>query len=140
MGTRSCIAVQHGDTIKAVYCHWDGYLDHNGRILQQHYDSAKANYLVALGDLSSLRAQLEPSKDSGHKFDNVEKGVCVFYGRDRGETGMGYKLFDNVADLMETYDACEYFYLMRDGQWWVSEGADFEPLSTALANLEEEQE
>lgn len=138
MGTRSCIAVAHGDIIKAVYCHWDGYLSHNGRILQEHYNSQRANYLVALGDLSSLQAKLEPSKDSGHSFDSPESGVCVFYGRDRGETGIEFKTFDNITELIETYDACEYFYLMRDGQWLVSEGGDFEPLSTALAQLEDQ--
>lgn len=132
--------MQHGDVIKAIYCHWDGYLDHNGRILHEHYDSAKANYLVALGDLSSLQARLEPSKDSKHRFDNVEKGVCVFYGRDRGDTGMEFRTCFTIADLMESFDACEYFYLMQDGEWWVSEGGDFELLSTALTSLEEDQE
>jgi hypothetical protein len=58
MGTRSRIAVMHGDKCKSVYCHWDGYLEHNGLILQEHYDSAKANHLVALGDLSSLRPNI----------------------------------------------------------------------------------
>jgi hypothetical protein len=47
MGTRSRIGVMHGDKVKSIYCHWDGYLEHNGAILQEHYDSAKANHLVA---------------------------------------------------------------------------------------------
>ena len=46
MGTRSVIAVMHGTNAKAVYCHWDGYLEHNGKILQEHYNSVKANELV----------------------------------------------------------------------------------------------
>ena len=54
MGTRSRIGVMHGDNCKSVYCHWDGYLEHNGSLLQKHYDSAGANHIVALGDLSSL--------------------------------------------------------------------------------------
>ena len=54
MGTRSRIGVMHGDKVKSVYCHWDGYLEHNGAILQEHYNSSKANFLVALGDISSL--------------------------------------------------------------------------------------
>ncbi len=139
MSTRSCIAVQHGDTIKAIYCHNDGYLKHNGRMLHEHYNSQRANYLVALGDLSSLRAKLEPTKDSGHSFNKPETDVCVFYGRDRGETGVGFQTFDNVAEVMETYDVCEYFYLMRDDQWLVRVGGDFEPLSTALTQLEEQE-
>jgi len=58
MGTRSRIAVMHGEVCKSVYCHWDGYLEHNGAILQEHYDSSKANQLVAMGDLSSLRPEI----------------------------------------------------------------------------------
>ena len=49
MGTRSRIGVMHGDKLKSVYCHWDGYLQHNGQLLQNHYDSAKANHLISLG-------------------------------------------------------------------------------------------
>ena len=38
MGTRSTIALEYADgTVHQVYCHWDGYLEHNGRILQEHY-------------------------------------------------------------------------------------------------------
>ena len=61
MGTRSRIAVMHGPVAKSVYCHWDGYLEHNGAILLEHYDSSKANQLVALGDLSSLRPEMASS-------------------------------------------------------------------------------
>ena len=49
MGTRSAIGVMHGDKAKVVYCHNDGYLSYNGQILQEHYNSARANNLVALG-------------------------------------------------------------------------------------------
>ena len=58
MGTRSRIGVMHGDKLKSVYCHWDGYLAYNGQLLQNHYDSAKANHLVSLGNISSLKAEI----------------------------------------------------------------------------------
>ena len=77
MGTRSSIGVMHGDKIKAVYCHWDGYLSHNGKILYEHYTSSKANQLVALGNLSSLGERLAPEEGQVHTFDNKQKGVCV---------------------------------------------------------------
>ena len=70
MGTRSRIGVMHGDNCKSVYCHWDGYPEHNGAILQAHYDSAKANNLVALGDLSSLAASIGEK----HSFD--DRAAC----------------------------------------------------------------
>ena len=68
MATRSAIGVMHGDNCKMVYCHWDGYLEHNGEILQKHYDSPKANHLVALGNLSSLR----PNIGEQHPFSKFE--------------------------------------------------------------------
>jgi hypothetical protein len=74
MGTRSRIGVMHGDKCKSVYCHWDGYLDHNGRILLEHYDSAKANHLVALGDISSLDRTVEIPEGVEHTFENPVKG------------------------------------------------------------------
>ena len=59
MSTRSSIAIKTADGIKSIYCHWDGYVDHNGRILKEHYQSpAKIAELIALGDLSSLRQEI----------------------------------------------------------------------------------
>ena len=55
MGTRSRIAVMHGDNCKSIYCHWDGYLEYSGSILQKHYDSAKANNLVDYRDWETDR-------------------------------------------------------------------------------------
>jgi hypothetical protein len=68
MGTRSRIGVMHGDLVKSVYCHWDGYIAHNGKVLQEYYTSAQANELVALGDLSSLR----PTIGVEHAFSHYD--------------------------------------------------------------------
>lgn len=66
MGTRSSIAIKTENGIKAIYCHWDGYVDHNGRILREHYDTpSKVADLIALGDLSSLRQEI----GQVHSFD-----------------------------------------------------------------------
>ena len=43
MGTRSFIAQRVGDEYVGVYCHWDGYLEHNGRILLEHYGRGMAS-------------------------------------------------------------------------------------------------
>ena len=138
MGTRSAIGVMHGDKVKAVYCHWDGYLDHNGRILLNHYDSAKANYLVALGNLSSLRENIGEK----HDFDGPkgsENRWCDFYDRDRDELDNEFRVFFNDKELFETMAGCEYFYVMRDGVWYVSEGAEWKVLAEALAEHDIEQ-
>ena len=105
MATRSCIGIKHGDVIKSVYCHWDGYLDHNGRILLEHYDSSKANHLVALGDLSSLRPDVFVAEGVEHSFDAPAEEITVFYGRDRGETGIEFKTFFNEDELFAGIDA-----------------------------------
>ena len=40
MATRSTIALEFADgTIGQVYCHWDGYLQHNGRMLLANYSN-----------------------------------------------------------------------------------------------------
>ena len=157
MGTRSRIGVMHGDNVKSVYCHWDGYLSHNGAILQEHYDSIKANQLVALGDLSSLR----PNIGEKHKFspfdcdeltsEEFEKrygGMCTFYGRDRGETGTEWKTHTNFVDFFAEVDGswCEWYYIMRDGVWYVGNIYEKDerffkklvPLTEALATVKEE--
>lgn len=126
MGTRSAIGVIHGDKAKVVYCHWDGYLSYNGQILQDHYNSPKANHLVALGDLSVLGRNIEIPEDVTHTFDNPADGFCVFYGRDRGEEGCEFRVCQSDFELFDTYSDCEYFYIMQDGVWMVSQGPDSE--------------
>jgi hypothetical protein len=149
MGTRSRIGVMHGDKVKSVYCHWDGYLEHNGQILQEHYNSAKANNLVALGDLSSLRPELgekhafsqfelRAEEVAGYKL--LTENWCTFYGRDRGETGSEFKVAHTFAEFMEQCDNCgaEYYYIMRDGVWYVGDTYGETALSNQLKPLAEE--
>ena len=138
MGTRSAIGVMHGDKAKVVYCHWDGYVDHNGRILQEHYNSAKANYLVALGGISSLDRNIEIPEGVEHTFEKPAKGITVFYGRDRGEEGNEYVVCFSDAEMYEHFDWCEYFYIMWDGVWYVSEGKghEWKILANVIAELD----
>jgi hypothetical protein len=148
MGTRSRIGVMHGDKVKSVYCHWDGYLEHNGQILQEHYDSAKANHLVALGDLSSLQKQIGEEHPFGYhgtdmsadEYNAKFRDMCTFYGRDRGEEGTDFKVAHTFAEFLEQADNCgaEYYYIMRDGVWYC--GTTYEnsnPLSKTLTALSE---
>jgi hypothetical protein len=136
----------HGDKVKSIYCHWDGYLDGVGNTLLKHYDSAKANNLVALGDMSSLRADIG-EKHAFSKFDpvtNIEHREhndewCTFYGRDRGEKGVEFKVSQTTEEFMEQCDLCgaEYYYIMKDGVWYCGDTYESTPLSkkfTALAD------
>jgi hypothetical protein len=155
MGTRSRIGVMHGDVCKSVYCHWDGYLEHNGRILQEYYDSARANHLVALGDISSLG----PVLGQAHPFSKFEitdtdsereaklalmelaetEGWCTFYGRDRGEIGVEFKTDLSFADFLARAEGCgaEFYYIMRDGVWYVGDTYGTTAMSGQLVPLAE---
>ena len=119
MATRSTIGYKTGrGTIRAIYCHWDGYPEHNGRILQDHYQAAyKIGKLVELGDLSSLDAEIGVQVDFDDRASH--EGQCVYYGRDRGETGVETKEFDSIADWLEHYDWSDYAYLWNGREWLV---------------------
>jgi len=129
MGTRSRVAVMHGDVCKSVYCHYDGYLDYTGRILQEHYDSARANLLVSMGDNSGVKETVE---------------AMNFY-KDRGEEDVGYQVAHTFEEFLEQVDLCcgEYYYVMRDGVWYAGCLYDTQglaknglvPLSEALGAL-----
>jgi hypothetical protein len=135
MGTRSLIGVMHGDNCKFVYCHWDGYLDHNGKILQEYYDSAKANHLVSLGDISSLRKSVVIPDGVEHSFEKPADDITVFYGRDRGETGVDFRSVNSFEVFLKRVgdSSAEYYYIMRDGVWYC--GSVYGPLKYKLVPL-----
>jgi hypothetical protein len=123
MGTRSTIALEYADgTVEQVYCHWDGYLSHNGQILHKHYsDPFKLRQLMDLGDLSSLGERI----GSQHAFDKAPEGECTFNLRDRKEQGCKAKQFKDYADYIENHQYEEYEYILRqvDGKavWFVAD-------------------
>lgn len=147
MATRSAIGVAYGDVIKGVYCHWDGYLSNNGRILQENYDRPKASNLIALGDISSLKPEIGEKHDFDFHFNKekytpeqlalFEEKWTSFYGRDRGEEGTDWRVFDTAEEFISHFDSCgcEYFYIMGDdGQWYVNAyNKGWQKLSEALA-------
>lgn len=118
MGTRSYIAQQTATGIIAVYCHWDGYLSHNGRILYHHYsDPEKLAQLIAHGDMSILG----PEIGTKHDFNARAEGECTFYHRDRGERWEHVKpqTCMTIRRLLIRAEKCgaEYVYL-HDGETW----------------------
>ena len=148
MGTRSRIAVMHGTVCKSVYCHWDCYLAFNGRLLQANYDSSKANQLVALGDLSRLRANIgekhafskfELPAEEQDAFELATEDMCTFYGRDRGETGTEYKVDHTFEQFLDRTEGCgaEYYYVMENGQWYCGSMHENSPFYKRLVLLSE---
>ena len=136
MGTRSNIAyLKEDERVVVMYCHYDGYLDHNGRILLNHYNNEEeAQELVDNGYASSLSSTLEEINDGRVNTDKPET-----------YKSLGNYISWNVDPLF-----IEFIYLWRDGQWWVAWNSsvetpdgfdkrvyyytDFKPLKEELEN------
>ena len=113
MGTRSRVAVMHGDVCKSVYCHYDGYLDYTGRILLSHYDSTAANLLVARGDNSGVKETIEEMnfyEDRTEEDEDVQEFI----------NSTPWAVAHSFEEFLEQVQGCcgEYYYVMRDGVWY----------------------
>ena len=127
MSTNSAIGVVIGGKIKAVYCHWDGYVDGVGKMLHENYGQAKAELLVCEGDISSLQSEIGVQ----HPFDMYRlspnekaqyENMTTFYKRDRAEEDVDPKTFTNAQEFLD-YFGGEYWYILgTDGVWYYSEG------------------
>jgi len=113
MATRSLIAIEKGhDVYDASYCHFDGYPEHNGKILKEHYKTEGiVNDLLSKGEMSCLR-------------EFVDK--CEFYTQ-RGEQlhvtqNVSYEYLRKKAQDM----GCEYIYVFfpAEDAWQYSETED----------------
>jgi hypothetical protein len=115
MATRSTIAIQNDDgTVTGIYCHWDGYLSYNGRILKENYNTeAKVRELIALGQLSALGETIGEKVD----FNNAPDGQCIAYGRDRGEIDSDAETFNTWTALLNL-SGQEYNYLFVPDEGW----------------------
>jgi hypothetical protein len=156
MATRSTIALEFADgTIGQVYCHWDGYLAHNGKILFENYSNPFVlRDLIDLGGLSSLRTTIGTKHAFSHydvegmtsdEYYKLYGNMCTFYGRDRGEGQSDANYFKDFADFRANGQAEEYDYILRNvngvATWFVSDhGGEFVLLENALvAELEAEE-
>lgn len=153
MSTRSDIIVElNNGKWHRIYCHSDGYLSHNGRILFDHYtDQKHVEELVALGDLSSLGKEIGekhpfdgpafflPGGDSllpNPAYEEFKKRYgdwCRAYGRDRGQASCEGTIGDTIQAVWPEADCwTEFTYVWTEGQWFV---ADPDTGSQALVNL-----
>jgi hypothetical protein len=114
MSTRSTIGIRRKDgSVSKIYCHWDGYVEYNGALLQAYYNTAdKVEELLKLGALSSLGKKITPTTD-GHNFDHPEEDVCVAYHRDRGE--------DLIMAEDNQVEEFNYMFNCWEGLWYVTD-------------------
>ena len=133
MATRSTIAILREDgTVAKVYCHWDGYLENNGQILFDHYNTPeKIEALLAHGDISSLGRVVGEK----HPFDTYNKDKMsaedlaladkaheedwtLYYGRDRGESGTEAKVYRDLGLYEKNAQFEEFNYCYIYGDWY----------------------
>lgn len=127
MATRSTIAMEFADgTVQQIYCHWDGYLEHNGKILFNHYvDPYKTRELIDMGGISSLCNTIEETKQGAYHFW-------------RGEE-LRVEKFNDFQDYLAHHQYEEYEYILRkDGHWYVQAHDDaFVMLKSAIADAQD---
>ena len=110
MGTRSTIAIEFADaSVSQVYCHWDGYLEHNGQMLQECYTNPfTLRELIDLGDFSSLRETVEETQEGCYS--------------ERGEDCSARRYMD-VTEYFAECQQEEYDYILRqvegEAVWFV---------------------
>lgn len=99
MSTRSFVGVMVGDKCRAVYVHFDGYLDGVGAELQEYTTQAAVEELISHGDRSRL--------DGG-------------YYKDRGEDYVDPVEYDSFEDfVLDCNDSwVEWYYIFKDGVWY----------------------
>ena len=131
MGTRSRIGYELPDhSVVSVYCHWDGYVEGNGRILVEHYQDREAvKELIDGGSMSSLRTshvwETKAVRDENGKIVTNEDGSLMYeptrseqplYYTERGEElSVQHTSFDDFCN-----NSCceEYAYLYDlNGNW-----------------------
>jgi hypothetical protein len=152
MATRSTIALEFADgTVEQVYCHWDGYLSNNGKILAKHYSNPfLVRDLIDLGNISSLKEEIGEKHAFSH-FDNgmtqdeyydLFDKMTTFYTRDRSEQ-LSINKFADYADYVANHQYEEFEYILRNvngkAVWFVDCGANggYVTLETALINMKE---
>jgi hypothetical protein len=119
---------QSGEYIlDGVYCHFDGYPSHVGKMLKDYYqDESKIDSLISLGNMSYLDKEIFPHSEN-HSYKTPDYEVSVFYGRDRGESHHESAraisptldlIYEILAFSSITHDA-DYTYVRVNSVWFI---------------------
>lgn len=131
MGTRSRIGIELPDhTVVSVYCHWDGYPEHNGKILVEHYQNRDdVQELIDGGSMSSLHTthlwETSAVRDENGKIIKNPDGSWVMSPtRDpqplyHSERGDGEEPWHSTFDDFAWGKSCEDYVYLYDlnGNW-----------------------
>jgi hypothetical protein len=122
VATSATIAIQNLDgSFEQIHCKWDGYLEYTGVVLLKYY--SKLNdimNLISLGNLYEIGQVVSPTM--AHTFNRPEHGVCIAYGRDKGEPGHEAKKFSNFEDFLlnRANEDYNYLYKVSSASWHVN--------------------
>ena len=132
MGTSSTISIQNDNgSVTGIYCHWDGYLENNGRILVESFNTEeKIRELLALGNLSCLTSEIGEK----HDFNKSNPAWCVAYGRDRGDKDQGAKTVGTIGLYLQRHGQ-EYNYYFSKGKWEVVVDGKVKDLAKLIAAI-----
>ena len=99
MATNSLIVRANRDgSFDAIKVHF-GHPDSLGPKLLLHFnDDAKIAELLALGQLSTLEAEIGEK----HRFNDPHPGWCIAYERDRGDDPVPARHHENLEDLVQS--------------------------------------
>lgn len=122
MATRAIIAKLDNKGVKAIYNHSDGYLEHAGRILAEHYrDESKVDELLSHGDVSIIDENIGVKIDFNDYKTRYANKQCKFYMRDRGEKYKHAEQLKDETELIEFSNNCDvdFIYMFAYGYWYV---------------------
>ena len=85
-------------------------------ILKNNYNTPeKIKELISFGEISVLGERIHPTPGVEHGFNGKrEKGVCLFYHRDRGEE---LNVMRPVGSLIGVKNGYQYYYVFEKGEW-----------------------
>ena len=95
MATRSRIGIELPDhSVVSAYCHWDGYVEHNGKILVEYYQNREdVQDLIDGGSMSTLRTR-GTWDDSSPLRDESGEYIC---------DAAGYLKYENDREPQPLY-------------------------------------
>jgi hypothetical protein len=124
------------NSYRNIYCHNDGYLRYNGKVLAEHYTNpGKIKELLDLGDISSLGSMVHPVPNEPHTFDGERQDdVVIAYKRDRGEDDVDAKI-STLKELGENV-FIEYVYIFtKENEWKYFVSGHYEDLKDLKEDL-----
>ena len=128
MATRAIIAKLDDNGVQAIYSHSDNYLEHTGKILDQHYqDKDKVDELLSLGDVSIVDENIGVKIDFNDYKLRAANKQCLFYNRDRGESNKEATTLKDESALLEfAFESCdaEVVYMYAYGAWYVYDNSN----------------